>query len=90
MKSVEKCACIRSDKSHPARGAWIEIFSVLPFTSTAKSRTPQGVRGLKLSGSWGHLHNDKSHPARGAWIEMLRSAIIPIAVLVAPRKGCVD
>ena len=31
-----------------------------------------------------------SHPARGAWIEMLIAAGTVLAVVVAPRKGCVD
>ena len=57
-------------KSHPARGAWIEIIALLSYSSAAKSRTPQGVRGLK----WRSLDQLnvilKSHPARGAWIEI--------------------
>ncbi len=31
-----------------------------------------------------------SHPARGAWIEIRIGADISRAVVVAPRKGCVD
>ena len=33
--------------SHPAWGAWIEIFIVFSHTSFTNSRTPHGVRGLK-------------------------------------------
>ena len=43
------------------------------------SRTPQGVRGLKLHELDGRVRYDVSHPARGAWIEIgLRSC----------RAGC--
>ena len=35
-------------RSHPARGAWIEIFSAARISSGLLCRTPQGVRGLKL------------------------------------------
>ena len=34
-------------KSHPARGAWIEISGKLPLSPYPVRRTPQGVRGLK-------------------------------------------
>ena len=33
-------------------------------------RTPQGVRGLKLSYNIAFVCSKGSHPARGAWIEM--------------------
>ena len=33
------------------------------------SRTPPGVRGLKLYSAQNCLRNSMSHPARGAWIE---------------------
>ena len=33
--------------SHPARGAWIEIILEHVASIDGKSRTPQGVRGLK-------------------------------------------
>ena len=35
-------------RSHPARGAWIEISSRRRWFSCCCSRTPQGVRGLKF------------------------------------------
>ena len=34
--------------SHPSRGAWIEIRRALQYGVTPTSRTPHGVRGLKL------------------------------------------
>ena len=54
------------------------------------SRTPQGVRGLKLLLTMGILLIGGSHPARGAWIEIEIQLDDQLAVLVAPRKGCVD
>ena len=37
----------RGSKSHPARGAWIEIGSTGDNAARRGGRTPQGVRGLK-------------------------------------------
>ena len=34
-------------RSHPARGAWIEISATDAAALATLSRTPQGVRGLK-------------------------------------------
>ena len=34
--------------SHPARGAWIEILNASSLIPAQLSRTPHGVRGLKL------------------------------------------
>ena len=34
-------------KSHPARGAWIEIEKLGGKSASEFGRTPQGVRGLK-------------------------------------------
>ena len=34
-------------RSHPARGAWIEILPKASPTARTGSRTPHGVRGLK-------------------------------------------
>ena len=62
-------------RSHPTRGAWIEIgLPVLP-PWLRWCRTPHGVRGLKLRNpSWSPTAW-KSHPTRGAWIEMLSSRL---------------
>ena len=32
----------------------------------------------------------ESHPARGAWIEIIPVILPQQAIVVAPRKGCVD
>ena len=34
-------------KSHPSRGAWIEMLASTLINKTSGSRTPHGVRGLK-------------------------------------------
>ena len=49
MKFHELKGCmVRRMKSHPARGAWIEI-TPADFVSIGLSRrTPHGVRGLKF------------------------------------------
>ena len=35
-------------KSHPSRGAWIEIDKLVEGIKSEWGRTPRGVRGLKL------------------------------------------
>ena len=39
----------RKDKSHPVRGAWIEIQKQEWTQRKTRRRTPSGVRGLKYS-----------------------------------------
>ena len=77
-------------KSHPARGAWIEILSLSRLTSPLACRTPQGVRGLKSGMLPDPESGKKSHPARGAWIEIPYPLFAGDREAVAPRKGCVD
>ena len=48
-----------------------------------KSRTPQGVRGLKYFLHFVCLDREVSHPARGAWIEM--AVTVGLAILTACR-----
>ena len=65
---MERGEC--DSKSHPTRGAWIEISTFPPKWSWSLRRTPHGVRGLKYS-CYGHDgHHIESHPTRGAWIEI--------------------
>ena len=54
------------------------------------SRTPHGVRGLKLTVNGNATAALKSHPSRGAWIEIDRCASYTYMVTVAPLTGCVD
>ena len=41
--------------SCPARGAWVEIVSLLCFGAVVLRRAPQGARGLKYLGTYGGL-----------------------------------
>ena len=47
MKYAEKQNKYLKISSHPARGAWIEIFTINLEYGMVSRRTPQGVRGLK-------------------------------------------
>ncbi len=63
----ENSACLLS---HPVRGAWIEIKEFEKAAKIVESRTPSGVRGLKLLSIVFLCSMVKSHPVRGAWIEI--------------------
>ena len=54
------------------------------------SRTPQGVRGLKLLRKFRPLAARWSHSARSAWIETSGTHVGIIYITVALRKECVD
>ena len=54
------------------------------------SRTPQGVRGLKLVGVLNVPIIHWSHSARSAWIETVSFTPSPNVGEVALRKECVD
>ena len=55
-----------------------------------RSRTPQGVRGLKLQGGVSGNNCVASHSARSAWIETLGKVEEVDREIVALRKECVD
>ena len=58
-------------RSHPSRGAWIEISSDAIMAAESERRTPHGVRGLKyVINHYPTSGMTRSHPSRGAWIEM--------------------
>ena len=77
-------------RSHPSRGAWIEIRTALRSARPRCRRTPHGVRGLKYRIADGRAVGRRSHPSRGAWIEMMLMVGQFDAALVAPLTGCVD
>ena len=54
------------------------------------SRTPSGVRGLKLYAFRSNGSVEESHPVRGAWIEIVQQKLRVCRLQVAPRQGCVD
>ena len=77
-------------RSHPSRGAWIEIARMRLSTLLGIRRTPHGVRGLKFSVCGCRATDFMSHPSRGAWIEICSGRTGRAASRVAPLTGCVD
>ena len=61
-------------RSHPSRGAWIEIRGIWHSVSSRCCRTPRGVRGLKFCYIVSPGYAGESHPSRGAWIEIFSMA----------------
>ena len=76
--------------SHPAWGAWIEIYNPICENVEDIGRTPHGVRGLKFYCSEVTPRFPPSHPAWGAWIEITHVLQYKDTLRVAPRMGCVD
>ena len=76
--------------SHSARSAWIETAIKDDWRLGSISRTPQGVRGLKLKKLQKQAFTYMSHSARSAWIETHGSDPSYSGYLVALRKECVD
>ena len=70
-----------ADDEHPpsnsARSAWIETLDFLLDSLSDDSRTPQGVRGLKLAETVSDSRPVASHSARSAWIETGGQGVIP-------------
>ena len=77
-------------RSHPSRGAWIEILSIICCTTDMPRRTPHGVRGLKYHvGKAGRCHNCRTpHGVRG--LKSGRAQYHARRRPVAPLTGCVD
>ena len=69
MKSFRIEFAVISVASRPARGAWVEIECLRRAWNAAKSRAPQGARGLKfLSVLWFYqvdIHRRAPQGARG-------------------------
>ena len=59
----------------------------MPPTLTSRRRSPQGERGLKLTGQSLMVEASSSLPARGARVEILAVVVAALVVKVAPRKG---
>ena len=78
------------DGSHPARGAWIEISRDTARGLMVRSRTPQGVRGLKClpSASISRVSGRTPQGVRGLKLQTPDHGWR--FDQVAPRKGCVD
>ena len=73
--------------SHPSRGAWIEISGLCPSVWLYNSRTPHGVRGLKLPSMAVSTLLMVSHPSRGAWIEIEESCPVVDDMMSHPSRG---
>ena len=56
-------------ESHPARGAWIEIFSHLQNWHNTPSHPARGA-WIEIKPDLCFKGSNLSHPARGAWIEI--------------------
>ena len=51
--------------SCPARGAWVEIVSLLCFGAVVLRRAPQGARGLKYNNAKEDAHGTIVVPRKG-------------------------
>ena len=78
------------DASHPARGAWIEISAAARPACSGGSRTPQGVRGLKLLQNIAKLKRRCRTPQGVRGLKCCGRSSRRRCNDVAPRKGCVD
>ena len=77
-------------RSHPSRGAWIEITRRRTARAIAGCRTPHGVRGLKssMTSRSAVAMCRTPHGVRG--LKYLRQPGSNTAHSVAPLTGCVD
>ena len=57
-------------KSHPARGAWIEMQTIRYGQNLLEMSHPARGAWIEISRFGGHGLQTRSHPARGAWIEI--------------------
>ena len=77
-------------KSHPARGAWIETNTLLLGICVKPSRTPPGVRGLKPIGHANEKPLQGRTPPGVRGLKHLFGHLDASVSPVAPRPGCVD
>ena len=90
MKSSGIEPASRDYESLPARGVWIEIYTLYWPAVGQIRHSPQGECGLKCHRSAGRDALHGSLPARGVWIEIEAAAALSEAFAVTPRKGSVD
>ena len=69
LKSCGKCEGCRIARSHPSRGAWIEIVSNQMFADLYVSHPSRGA-WIEIPASCAMSRSAESHPSRGAWIEI--------------------
>ena len=78
-------------KSHPSRGAWIEmVLQLVPARRLVPSHPSRGAWIEIFSPIRILLTSIKSHPSRGAWIEIGTHGKGYGLPPVAPLAGCVD
>ena len=77
-------------KSHPSRGAWIEIELEHIYTELRKRRTPRGVRGLKYIDPSAESLSLGRTPRGVRGLKSLDNGYGIINPTVAPLAGCVD
>ena len=63
-------------KSHPVRGAWIEMPSRVARASHSVTSHPVRGAWIEISTSSGIMRFFRSHPVRGAWIEIQEYSIV--------------
>ena len=68
--------CVSNHKSHPVRGAWIEIKNEAILDEIKPSHPVRGAWIEILDECLALRRYIKSHPVRGAWIEMTKSPFI--------------
>ena len=88
MKLGLRGAALRAVESLPARGAWVETDERLSDVETQDRRSPQGERGLKLTGN-GTGNNIEGRSPQGERGLKLVAVNVAMIVYVAPRKGSV-
>ena len=81
---------VRSRRSHPTRGAWIETIKGYREDNCQLSHPTRGawIETSKIAVC--KLRTVKSHPTRGAWIETPCFSPATRPKTVAPHPGCVD
>ena len=80
----------RTESSHPAWGAWIEICVRVMLIYQLSSRTPHGVRGLKWRRSYDAAIADCRTPHGVRGLKSHNLLRYKHHAVVAPRMGCVD
>ena len=71
-------------QSHPARGAWIEISSLVSVTACCMSSHPVRGAWIEIRCLWSVFFG----MVRG--LKSVRFSMYISPCVVAPRKGCVD
>ena len=74
-------------RSHPARGAWIEIPAERWTLQLEHGSHPARGAWIEISGRCRKTGQRRSHPARGAWIEIAAALTAAWMPLSHPARG---